>query len=1736
MGILKEKYEISLWDLIPESGNLVEEKLAIIGGSNIESPNRCSSPILSEKNNGISTLTFSMYTHYFDIETNQFVGNPFYGLMQNERTVKLHFIDSDEWYDFIIKEINDTSDQYKKDFICENAYVCELGRSGYNLEFETELENNQDTAENLAAKILDGTDWSVNNDLTETILQYQTEPLYEYVWNGSTTTFHNVLNPSDTINIRSNDYLYGFYSQKEGIDGSIRQFIISPDRGRLVSGQGTLDRVIYPTYTASTLNLSEGNITGYKGSRLIQANDNNYDAKIDEYYTNYSKDNHIYRVFSEVEYVNPVLLTNWIGIDGFIGLKTKANSTSTSYDAAAKTSVYYYPSTKIDINNTKKYYKWEALSASNPYVFYNFTAERSKMKNISKGQKYVLKIKGYRNAACTQALLTSSITTADILTFQESRQDLEKFFIIDNKEVIDDYLYIYLKYNNISLTSKELLNNTALKLRIGFPTSGCYIEDIQFFPYYLDNDENLIEPGDIDTSDIIRTYYNVYDANQSPIYTSKDDLQIIDRLTKEQLDANYTIQKRNNFSKVRSIIGSKSNRFNLLQEICESFECWLHFDVAHDNIGKIVTKKIYFTNYNGSKRQVGFINGINLISAQNNSTSQNLATKLIVEANANEFATSGSCNIARANSNYSKENVLYNLDYYIDAGLLDGQLVNKDFYDADGWYNRLHQLNINRDTYINELTTLTNTLIKLNANISIYDIAVNDAIENKNQIDHLIQQLTGFTFDQRESIKDTDWENTKLQNYMYQYSTLEKEQNNYSIKLSDAGQERIRVQTRIDELNSELSIIADDKLDIHKEIFNKYSKYIQEGSWISEDYFDDELYYLDAKNTLLTAAFPRLSYTIRVIDVGVLEGYEAYNFKVGDITFVQDTDFFGWNISNGLKTTPIQKSIVISEIQKHLDDPSQNTITVQEYCSEFDNLFQRINATTQTLQYKGGTYNRASEAINTDGSIKYSAIAGVLKNNSIELANIGKQSVVIDDDGITLTDSLYPNNKLRMVSKGVYLSNDNGETYNSAITSNGINTALLTAGTINVEKINVLDGSFPSFRWDKYGINAFKPANQGGYDLTTSVRFDHFGLYGIANQEDIFNPSTEADIWDNENIKYALTWKGFKLRTDNGAVTITSDSDIQVLDENNAERIKIGNIGTSSSPIYGININNSSGNSVFQTNENGDITITGSINATSGSIGNVEIGSISVNELVNDIKTNKWIQILGGTAFLYGEDSSIPTPSQIILYSSIHGTSVGKWFYINGNGVEIQIAENVNNITILPNDPYFINNIATIIVRDISNNVYAQHNITKIYNEGGTPGRSINDVIPQWCTYDDSIIAPPQDYEGWGETIPEYDEDNPYIWRRDKITWSSDPLVSYSTPQLDNIALEVRGLTVFRNAVGNPDDNYTTILGGKIQTGSITANQIAAGTITGEKINIGNMITAINEDDSSIKIAANKIDIVANNSYRQNTAPTSPKNGDLWYCTSSTDTTHYGKWWRYNGTTWQECSDPRIAEHETRITQNATNITLEATAREAADTTLDGKIDVQAGKISIVVDNSNKVKAGIIVDAINDAGSTVKIDADHIVLDGDVAFKSSLAAGTTTVSGGCITADTLNANTIVANSLSGTIWNQIAGAITATDRMNTIYSKGVNSTGALIVYTDVGAGSSDVINIDGNKVTYTFGSGLTTTKTWAQILSSSGINEYVKTATVSSNGKTLTLTKQDETTVVFTPNVTAVFG
>ena len=210
---------------------------------------------------------------------------------------------------------------------------------------------------------------------------------------------------------------------------------------------------------------------------------------------------------------------------------------------------------------------------------------------------------------------------------------------------------------------------------------------------------------------------------------------------------------------------------------------------------------------------------------------------------------------------------------------------------------------------------------------------------------------------------------------------------------------------------------------------------------------------------------------------------------------------------------------------------------------------------------------------------------------------------------------------VRIIAGGIFLSKDGGQSWQTGITGSGINASYLTTGQINTNQINILSGSFPTFRWDEKGLSAYKFSKDSGTNLSSFVRFDQYGIYGIENNKE-FVAEKEDDVWNNAS--YALTWKGFQLKNNNGSVQISSTEDIQVL-ANEKERIKIGRLGKTDTDedIYGIRISDALGEPVMETDDQGELWLKKRLRVGTDSTSTVEMGYLqatrdgSIHEVIH---------------------------------------------------------------------------------------------------------------------------------------------------------------------------------------------------------------------------------------------------------------------------------------------------------------------------------------------------------------------------------------------------------------------------------------------------------------------------------------------------------------------------------------
>ena len=1250
--LLKKPYKITLWEdrytttMGGHTGQFLEEVcIATIGSNTMDTPIRAFNPTLIEDLNGSKTFTFQIYYRYWDEEDEEFKINPFTNLLVNERKVKLYLPDNKDdnnngWYDFVIKQAQGNSENYIFTYSCKDLFVNELGKTGYEVELATELENNMGTIKELASSILEGTDWEEKD--SETIVQRNKEALYLYQLPHEIDAVDMVT--GNIISIPQNKWIYVFYSCVANHEIPIQFFYVSSEATTYDAAKAVyqIDKdgfiINSPNYqdaSQQTNRIDPSNISqpsGYFGQKLVQSQRMKYIPAIGETCTVWSKGGIEYYCYTENEYASVSeiqdLLTNntnfistncwssgedntiisvgtYVGEDSFVEVENIAGkSPKNEYWYTERSDGTYLPTDDIEAQSGTTYYinknTFNSLvvagsgttTIKNSGLFDNRAALSPKGFVI--GEPYIFAIKTNDNSKIDSARVYAKYNTGgspavimefeDVIALSSDLDGYKKFKTTvgagqDQNTISESIDYQDLIQNYGDIVFEITLNNMT-------SNSPLHIIDAKVFKERRDGNNRLLVP-DLQSSEnaVVKTRYNFF-----PVSTSLNTVYGKDYLPLSETrndTSGYTKVMVNNYEKVTSITGSKSNRFNLIQNLCEAFECWAKFTIEHYENGKIkydvindnnvfrlsYHKYVTFKEYIGEDNPVGFRYGINLKSIQRSLVSDQIASKVIVQPNTNEFAPNGSCTIQQAVLNPTGENALYNFQYFINQGLLDETALNNDLYSTTngglGFFVNMRALNDMAMPYINELAEVGNTLNSLESKQTIYDTLLSEA--DKIQTD-TINELSRAGYGGVSANDDVNEYIQKLARQRDSYNSAKL----YYTTLADQNRRLLdQYRGRYNNLLGWLKNIETQKEKLNSDFHKKYFAFIQEGTWTSSDYWDPELYYQAANMVLYTSSFPQVSYTINVLELSQVEGFEPYKFKIADKTYIEDTEFFGYDS----KHRPYKEDIVISQIKQNFDDPSQNTITVQNYKTQFQDLFQRMAATSQTLQYNEGAYNRAAGAVNADGTINSVLLQNSLEDNALIIRNARNQSVTWDDTGITISNFKNANEIVRLTSGGIVLTTDSGQTWTTGITGKGINADVITTGRLDTNRIRIFSSNMQTFEWNSKGISAFAQSNVNNVtqtDFSKFVRFDQYGLYGYSGSNN-WDPDVETNgqVGINKVIRdsnFSLTWKGLSINVPN-----TQDINTVI------------SIGDPSNPK-------------FTVDKNGNVTMAGNINLEHGSI------------------------------------------------------------------------------------------------------------------------------------------------------------------------------------------------------------------------------------------------------------------------------------------------------------------------------------------------------------------------------------------------------------------------------------------------------------------------------------------------------------------------------------------------------
>lgn len=1156
MAILKKNYEISVWEDKVENGVLTEKRVAIIGSDSMTSQYRALEPKLVRNINGSNTFTFKMHRKFYDNMTGEKVENPFIGLINNETKIKLKR--GDKWFDLIIKNIQQSSDNSTYTYSASDYHINELSKLGYNLELDSSLMNNSGTLKELAAKVLEGTGWEVDGT-SDTPKETVAEYLVEMTYNGA--------------------IVWGFYSCCHD-QTDLFQYITA--KGEKVDFNGvyiepteaTLTKPAYVLNAASGLYYPEDftfvGLTNERARRTVYTQPSYYNPTLEKVVSEYKVDGKTVYGFTDIEYVSPILIQNVVSNNTFsstAGWRGRYYTTDKEkYNNGAKYNVTIEAKTSPDVLEVLKGNEDQAdvytpyLNCSVPalgdsniagiIVNSGFYDNNVKIGDIEAGEKYVLYYKLADDSIALPTVYVSDIgyntsdgcyttgpATINNLLFQwgDSSAGVKKgegyYKTATAQKTLTQAELRAAKYQIFIAISNNTDENIELKL-----------EDFQIFKFVDSGNGIPLLPEEQNITPITDTTYYFYDPeeNSNTIGAVNTDGNNIYRASRDEyvwlakdkeIPSGYV--PKETFDKIRQPSIKQSNYFNAIQTLCESFEVWADFIIDHDSDGKITGRRVKFQTVVGQRNHAGIRYGANLKSSKRTIESKAVVTKLIVADNVTEYADDGICSISRAAANRSGESYIYNFSYYYSQGLLNSTTMEPIL---SAHYETLKGYNDAIQTATKQYSQLVSTLSEASAKKQSAEkglAAAKELLEEK-AAEFLVLTKTDYT--NYASLGDDVKNNTTVKSCLEEIAEALRSQSIFKAELSTAKANYESYKALNDGYLNTIQSQSTTKAEVVAAFTKQYARFIQEGTWKGTDYLDDDKYYLDALSTSNNSCLPKSTYDFSVLDLSQIEDYEGYTFELGDQTTVTDPDLFG--------DTPIE--VVITEITYNLDEPDKNTLKVQNFRNQFADLFQKMTATTQSVQYASDAWQKAAGFVQSTPAEQGAFLQKALNDAEVVLANAGDQSVVISSEGITVTDLTEPSNQIRMVGGAILLRDDedDGLNWKTGITAQGISAKLITSGQLDTGVIRVMNGEDPAFRWDKNGLTAYKYSDKTtdkGLVYKSSdagVRFDKHGIYGFDGSKlaegasiDDWAPDDEGDIRDKAI--FDLTKDGLCVRVEN---------------------------------------------------------------------------------------------------------------------------------------------------------------------------------------------------------------------------------------------------------------------------------------------------------------------------------------------------------------------------------------------------------------------------------------------------------------------------------------------------------------------------------------------------------------------------------------------------------------------------
>ena len=289
------------------------------------------------------------------------------------------------------------------------------------------------------------------------------------------------------------------------------------------------------------------------------------------------------------------------------------------------------------------------------------------------------------------------VTNQYKIRVEREGEKTEEFVLRDYTESHNESDQMMIDVNCMSLAEFEL-GQTGYNLTFNEQTLYVYPENV-------DPNDPDAKPVGVETSDIhfwankiventdwdyrVESYYDV-DAEiednrqivaDDNIYTGPNQFYENDRII-DYTDTNEPIKKDSYDIKERILKAEKSNRWNLSQDLCESFEIWADYEIKYEN-GKVVSKTIVFKNDVPEDALFSVRYGKNQKNVSRQVDDSQIVTKMYVTPLTNPNTDSGVVAIANNAKNYMKENYILDLSWYLGDERKDVDVKNKQLLPSD---------------------------------------------------------------------------------------------------------------------------------------------------------------------------------------------------------------------------------------------------------------------------------------------------------------------------------------------------------------------------------------------------------------------------------------------------------------------------------------------------------------------------------------------------------------------------------------------------------------------------------------------------------------------------------------------------------------------------------------------------------------------------------------------------------------------------------------------------------------------------------------------------------------------------------------------------------------------------------------------------------------------------------------------------------------------------------------------